>query len=169
MWLPFFNLFASGLVHVDPLRKGEPVYVLSRFDIQKFVSGIHKHRITDTAMAPLMIIYLLKSGLPLKEMLSSLRYIWCGSAPIDAATLNSFYDVLSPEAMIAGIWGMSETGAQTAFKWFEQDITGSVGRVVPGTEMKYYISPPSFYISFNAIHKKLTAPQTSRREWPRNR
>jgi acyl-coenzyme A synthetase/AMP-(fatty) acid ligase len=87
-----------------------PVYVLSKFDIKKYVAGIQKYGITDTATAPLMIVYLLKSGLPLKDMLGSLRYIWCGSAPIDAATLNSFYDVLDPEAMIAGIWGMSETG-----------------------------------------------------------
>jgi acyl-CoA synthetase (AMP-forming)/AMP-acid ligase II len=134
--LPFFNMFASGIVHIDPLRNGEPMYVLTRFDLLKFVSGIHKYGITDTATAPLMLVYMLKCGIPLQEKLSSLRYIWNGSAPIDAETLNNFLDLLSPEAMIAGIWGMSETGAQTAFRWFERDTTGSVGRIIPGVEMK---------------------------------
>lgn len=134
--LPFFNMFASGIVHVEPLHWGEPIYVMSRFDLVKYVSAIHKYSITDTATAPLMLIYMLKPGLPLKEKLASLRYIWNGSAPVDAATLTQFLEVLSPQAMIAGIWGMSETGAQTAFKWFERDATGSVGRIVPGVEMK---------------------------------
>jgi acyl-CoA synthetase (AMP-forming)/AMP-acid ligase II len=156
--LPFFNMFASGIVHIDPIRKGEPVYVLSKFDIKKYVSGIQKYRITDTATAPLMIVYLLKLGGPLKEMLSSLRYIWNGSAPIDAATLNAFYDVLSPEAMIAGIWGMSETGAHTAFKWFERDTTGSVGRVVPGAEMKL----------LDEQGKEITADNTPGEAWIRS-
>ena len=134
--LPFFNMFASGIVHVEPLLTGEPMYVLSRFDLQAYVSGIHKYQITDTATAPLMLIYMLKSGLPLKEKLGSLRYIWNGSAPVDKETLKAFYNVLPDEAMIAGIWGMSETGAQTAFKWFEKDDSGSVGRIIPGVEMK---------------------------------
>jgi len=110
--------------------------VMSRFDLVKYVSAVHKYSITDTATAPLMLIYMLKPGLPLKEKLASLRYIWNGSAPVDSATLTEFLGVLSPQAMIAGIWGMSETGAQTAFKWFERDATGSVGRIVPGVEMK---------------------------------
>ena len=135
--LPFFNMFASGIVHVDPLRTGEPIYVLSKFDLKAFVTSIAKYQITDTATAPLMLVYMLKAGIPgLKGLLRSLRYIWNGSAPIDANTLNAFYELLSPECMIAGIWGMSETGAQTAFKWFERDDTGSVGRIVPGVEMK---------------------------------
>lgn len=136
MSLPFFNLFASGIVHVNPLRWGTPMYTMARFDIAKYVESIHKYQITDTATAPLMLIYLLKSGLPLKEKLASLRYIFNGSAPVDAETLREFYSVLSPEAMISGIWGMSETGCQTSFKWFERDASGSVGRIMDGVEMK---------------------------------
>jgi acyl-CoA synthetase (AMP-forming)/AMP-acid ligase II len=134
--VPLFHIFGAALVHVNAIRRGEPVYVMSRFDLKKYATAIQKYSITDTATTPLMVVYLLKSGLPLRELLSSLRYIWCGSAPIDAAVLNRFYEVLSPKAIITGLWGMSETGAQTFFKWPERDMTGSVGRLSPGTEIR---------------------------------
>lgn len=114
------------------------MYVSAKFDSKVFVVRIARYQITDTTTAPLMLVYMLKAGIPgLKNLLSSLRYIWNGSAPIDAKTLNAFYELLSPQCMIVGIWGMSEKGAQTAFKWFERDDTGNVGRIVPGTEVKY--------------------------------
>lgn len=109
---------------------------MSRFDLKKYAATIQKYGITDTAATPQMIVYLLKSGLHLRDMLSSLRYIWCGSAPIDAAVLNRFYEVLLPKAIITGLWGMSETGAQTFFTWPERDMTRSVGRLSPGTEIR---------------------------------
>jgi acyl-CoA synthetase (AMP-forming)/AMP-acid ligase II len=134
--VPLFHIFGAALVHVNAIRRGEPVYVMSRFDLKKYATAIQKYGITDTAATPQMVVYLLKSGLPLRDMLSSLQYIWCGSAPIDATVLNKFYEVLSPKAIITGLWGMSETGPQTFFKWPERDMTGSVGRLSPGTEIR---------------------------------
>jgi acyl-CoA synthetase (AMP-forming)/AMP-acid ligase II len=138
--VPLFHIFGAALVHVNVIRRGDPVYVMSRFDLKKYATAIQKYGITDTAVTPQMVVYLLKSGLPLKDMLSSLRYIWCDSAPIDAAVLDRFYGVLSPKAIITGLWGMSETRAQTFFKWPERDTTGSVGRLTPGTEIRYVFS-----------------------------
>ena len=134
--VPLFHIFGAALIHIDPIRKGEPVYIMSRFDLKKYTSMIQKYGITDTATTPQMVIYLLKSGLPLKDLLQTLRYVWCGSAPINAAVLKRFYDVLAPNAIITGLWGMSETGGHTCFRWPERDTTGSVGRLTPGTEIR---------------------------------
>ena len=134
--VPLFHIFGAALIHVNPIRKGEPVYIMSRFDLKKYTSMIQKYGITDTATTPQMVIYLLKSGLPLKDLLRTLRYVWCGSAPIDAAVLKRFYNMLAPNAIITGLWGMSETGGHTCFRWPERDTTGSVGRLTPGTEIR---------------------------------
>lgn len=138
--IPLFHIFGAALIHVNPIRRGEPVYIMARFDLKKYASTIQKYGITDTATTPQMVVYLLKSGLPLKDMLSTLRYVWCGSAPIDTAVLSRFYEMLPSNAIITGTWGMSETGAQTCFKWPERDTTGSVGRLTPGTEIRYVLA-----------------------------
>ncbi|RDW56562.1 hypothetical protein BP6252_14090 [Coleophoma cylindrospora] len=136
MTLPLFHIFGAALVHINPLRRGEPVYILPRFDLKKFANAIQEHSITDTATTPLIVLNMLKSGLPLSDLLSSLRFIWCGSSPIDAAVLNKFYEVLSPRAIVTGLWGMSEIGGLTFFKFPERDTTGSVGRLSPGATIK---------------------------------
>jgi acyl-CoA synthetase (AMP-forming)/AMP-acid ligase II len=147
--VPLFHIFGAALIHVDPIRKGEPVYIMSRFDLKKYVNMIEKYGITDTATTPQMVVYLLKSGLPLKNLLKTLRYVWCGSAPIDAAVIRRLYNELAPNAIITGLWGMSETGGHTCFRWPERDTTGSVGRLTPGTEIRCVLG------NSNSIYPKI--------------
>ena len=49
---------------------------------------------------------------------------------------NQIYD-LAPDAVVAQVWGLTETGWVTCFDWREKDVSGSVGRLLPNVELKY--------------------------------
>ncbi len=87
-------------------------------------------------MVPAMIVALLKSPLTYKDGLRSLRYIWTAGSPLRRLTQTKFLGLLSSEAKIAQVWGMTETGWVSALFWPEGDDTGSVGRSLPKMSIK---------------------------------
>lgn len=121
---------------MHPVRYGEPLYVFPRFNLDSFVQAIHRFRITDTVMSPPMLFALNASSLPLRHLLQTLRYVLCGGEKLMAAPQQEFYKHLSPNAVFSQVWGMTEIGAVTLFRWPEQDFSGSVGRAGPGCEIK---------------------------------
>ena len=48
----------------------------------------------------------------------------------------AFYKNLHPDAVFSQVWGMTEIGAVTLFKYPEKDFSASVGRALPGCEIK---------------------------------
>ena len=53
-----------------------------------------------------------------------------------ATPQQEFYKHLSPDAVFSQVWGMTEIGAVTLFKYPEKDFSASVGRILPGCEIK---------------------------------
>lgn len=68
--------------------------------------------------------------------LLSLRLVWTAGAPLDERTQSQMYRLLVPSARVIQVWGMTEIGWITTFKWPEKDHTGSVGRLLPGMEAR---------------------------------
>jgi len=87
-------------------------------------------------MSPPMVFAINRSNLSLQRMLQSLRYIACGGERLMSSPQQEFYKHLSPDAVFSQIWGMTEIGAVTLFKYPEKDFSASVGRVLPGCEIK---------------------------------
>lgn len=141
MCLPQFHAFAAPLVHVAPLREGHTTYIMKRFDLNKYIDYTRQYRITETAMVPPIVISLLGSPLIRHGHLSSLRYIWCAGAPLDASIQRQLIDALNPSAKVSQVWGMSEIGWITSFLYPEGDDTGSVGRLLPNMEAKWVFPP----------------------------
>ena len=109
---------------------------MRRFEISQFLQSIERYGITETAMVPAMIVALLKSPLTRKEKLRSLRYVWTAGSPLRLSTQKEFQSLLSPEAKMSQAWGMTEIGWVTAFFWPQGDDTGSVGKPLPGYQIK---------------------------------
>jgi long-subunit acyl-CoA synthetase (AMP-forming) len=134
--LPFFHIFGAAWALFNPLRYGEPMYIMPRFFLDDYVSNISNYGITETYMAPPMVHELNRCGRPLQELLSTLQYVGVGGAPIDAAALRLFRAHLQPGATVTPVWGMTEFGPAVLFRWDEQDDTGSIGRPLRGYEVK---------------------------------
>jgi acyl-CoA synthetase (AMP-forming)/AMP-acid ligase II len=136
MCLPSFHILGCLFTHIFPIRYGEPLYIQARFQLDQYLNAIHRFKITDTIMSPPMVFAINRSSLPVQEMLQSIRYIACGGERLTPEPQQEFYKHLSPNAVFSQIWGMTEIGAVTLFKYPERDFSASVGRMLPGCELK---------------------------------
>ena len=137
MCLPFFHVFAALFVHIFPVRLGQQVYIMERFEAVKYATAIQTYSITDTFAAPPMIHALVKSSLPLKELLKTIRYFGIGGAPIKSAEMREFEKRLDPSATCCQVWGLTEIGAATLLQYPERNgCDGSIGKPQPGYEMR---------------------------------
>ena len=80
-----------------------------------------------------MIISVIMSDKTKKYSMKNVRFATCGAAPLEKGSQARFQALLSKDAPFTQVWGMTET---TNFPYPEDDDTGSVGRPVPGMDMK---------------------------------
>jgi acyl-CoA synthetase (AMP-forming)/AMP-acid ligase II len=136
MCLPSFHILGCLFTHIFPIRYGEPLYIQARFKLDDYINAIQRFKITDTIMSPPMVFAINRSTLPIQQMLQSIRYIACGGERLTSEPQQEFYKHLSPDAIFSQVWGMTEIGAVTLFKYPEKDFSASVGRILPGCEIK---------------------------------
>lgn len=136
MCLPVFHAFAAQLALVLPLRTGIPTYFLPRFRLDDYVEAVGRFKITDCAVVPPIVTTLLSLDHDQYVKLQSLRYVICAGAPMNADVQNRLYRLLSPKVTIGQCWGATEAGWITLFGADEKDYSGSVGRLLPNSELK---------------------------------
>ncbi|KAJ5155041.1 adenylate-forming enzyme [Penicillium coprophilum] len=137
MALPMYHSFGDFWTNIFPIRYGEPLYVLPRFEISTFLDSIRQHSISETYMVPAMVHILNKTSLHVAESLSSLRYVGISGAPIDGHSMQQFQSLLSPEAVAGNLWGMSEVGVVFQNRYGVTPQFGSVGTLLPGYELRF--------------------------------
>ncbi|KAL2860692.1 adenylate-forming enzyme AfeA [Aspergillus lucknowensis] len=136
MSLPMFHLFGALWTHIFPIRYGQPLFVLPRFEITQFVAAVFQYQITETYMVPAMIHAFNRSTLPASDYLSSLRYVGVAAAPIDGASMQQFRDLLHLDASASQLWGMTEVGVVFQNRYGEPGNAGSIGSLLPGYEVR---------------------------------
>ncbi|KAL5362691.1 hypothetical protein BJX96DRAFT_106345 [Aspergillus floccosus] len=134
--LPMFHLFGALWAHIQPIRYGQPLYVLPRFDITQYVSAIFQYQITETYMVPAMIHAFNRCNLPVADYMASLRYVGVAGAPIDGASMQQFGELLHPGALAAQLWGMTEVGVIFQNRYGEHGHAASIGRLLPGYDVR---------------------------------
>ncbi|KAK5954363.1 hypothetical protein OHC33_004085 [Knufia fluminis] len=133
--LPFFHLFATSFTFIQPTRYGHTTYVMRRFHLEKYLRYHSQYQATEAYMAPPMLIAMIQSEFDVKDLLKTVRFAATGGAPCDAVSINKFRSLLTDATMTA-LWGMTETGVASGFRYGENDETGSVGRFFRGMEGK---------------------------------
>ncbi|MGW6458591.1 4-coumarate--CoA ligase family protein [Streptomyces sp. NPDC055078] len=135
--LPFFHIYGLTALMNAPLRNGATVVVLPRFDLDTFLGVIEKHRITGLYVAPPIVLALAKHPAVTRYDLSSLEYIICAAAPLDAqlAAACSRRLGLPP---IGQAYGMTELspGTHAVPIGAADPPPGSVGKLMPSTGMR---------------------------------
>lgn len=88
-------------------------------------------------MVPPVVIRVIISPLSLKHSLKSIRTALVGAAPLGASTQTRFKALLSDDATLTQVLGLTETSCLVArFYYPESDSTGSVGRFIPNIDVK---------------------------------
>ena len=98
------------MVHIAALREGHTTFIMKKYNTEKFIECIARHSINEIAVAPPIILYLLALPLSKRSCLATVRFVWCGAAPLLASVQNCMINSLHPEAIIAQVWGMTEIG-----------------------------------------------------------
>ncbi|MFJ7064735.1 4-coumarate--CoA ligase family protein [Streptomyces sp. NPDC101115] len=135
--LPFFHVYGLTALMNAPLRRGATVVVLPRFELDGFLAAIEKHRINALYVAPPIVLALAKHPAVADYDLSSLRYIVCSAAPLDAALAEACSARLGLPPILQA-YGMTELSPATHLvpPAAENPPPGTVGKLLPGTEMR---------------------------------
>ncbi|KAL5338169.1 acetyl-CoA synthetase-like protein [Aspergillus crustosus] len=137
--LPAYHSFGDFWNNLFPLRYGQPLYILPRFDLSEFTAAIKRFGITETYLVPVavqMIAQAGKSNPQIRESLASLRYIGVSGAPVDAASLRRCEEVLHADAYVSQLWGMTEVGVVFQNRYGDRAYPGSLGALLEGYEVK---------------------------------
>ncbi|KAK0310076.1 hypothetical protein LTR01_004275 [Friedmanniomyces endolithicus] len=131
---PIFHAFSAPEMLFNALRLGQVSYFMRRFD-ESFAQKVHDFRVSEIFGAPAMLLRL--AAMPYShELHQGLRYVAYGGAPLGAELRRRFLSMFKVAPRLIPVYGMTEGGWFTTFKYPEEDGTGSVGRVIPGLEIK---------------------------------
>ncbi|MEU6685234.1 4-coumarate--CoA ligase family protein [Streptomyces sp. NPDC046832] len=135
--LPFFHIYGLTALMNAPLRQGATVVVLSRFDLEQFLTAVQNHRITALYVAPPIVLALAKHPAVAQYDLSSLKYIISAAAPLDARLAAACSQRLG--LPLGQAYGMTELSPGTHVVPLDamgDAPPGTVGKLVAGTEMR---------------------------------
>jgi 4-coumarate--CoA ligase len=135
--LPLFHSFGASFVQISAFYYGEPTYIMHKFDAEDFGGLLCRFKITEIAVVPTMLASMVNQRTsPL--VLKTLRSIWCAGLPLSAELSKAMYELLHEEAIICQVWGMTEFGRITSSDSSNRDDDGSVGRLLPNAEARYF-------------------------------
>lgn len=128
---------AAPAAHIAPLRSAHVTYVMRRFELEPYLKGLQIFKITELFVVPPLVISIIMSPMSKVYSLKSVKHASCGAAPLDKDPQGKFRALLSPDARVTQVYGMTETSCvSTMFRWHEDDRTASVGRFIPNMEAR---------------------------------
>ncbi|MEU1541467.1 4-coumarate--CoA ligase family protein [Actinacidiphila glaucinigra] len=135
--LPFFHIYGLTALMNAPLRKGATVVVLPRFDLDQLLKAVATHRVQGLFVAPPIVLALAKHPAVAAHDLSSLEYVLCSAAPLDAELAQACSKRLGLPPILQA-YGMTELSPGTHVVPLDaRDAPpGAVGKLLPGTEMR---------------------------------
>jgi acyl-CoA synthetase (AMP-forming)/AMP-acid ligase II len=133
---PFFHIMGFMATLAAPLASGATVVTMPRFDLEGFLALVQRHRVTVLVVPPPVMAAL--AGHPLVDAydLSSVELVVSGGAPL-GADLQRAVAARLPGAAVGQGWGLTETSIGVTLPDRRAGtVPGSVGRVMPGTELR---------------------------------
>jgi acyl-CoA synthetase (AMP-forming)/AMP-acid ligase II len=133
---PFSHVMGFVATLAVPLAAGATVVTMPRFDPAAFLELLQRHRVTVLIGAPPMLGLLVRHPLAAAAGLDALELVVCGGAPLPPATQRALAARL-PNATVGQAWGLTETTIGATMP--DRDagsVPGTVGRVMPNTELR---------------------------------
>ncbi|KAK8116898.1 uncharacterized protein PG998_005179 [Apiospora kogelbergensis] len=130
--LPCFHMFGAAWLMACPLRYGEPAYIMQRFHLETYLRNLSRFGATEAYITPPIVHMLNKTSLPVRELMSTVRWTGVGGAPIDAGALRRFQ-----QAALQPCTTLSQIGIACLFHYGDKDVDlAAVGRLQPGYHIK---------------------------------
>ena len=109
---PFFHAVGFAVIANAALHAGAAVVTMPRFEIETFLRLVEHHRITATVVVPPIVLALATHPAVDRYDLSSLEWIGCGAAPLDAGLQQACAQRIG-RPIVQG-YGMTEVTAAAA-------------------------------------------------------
>ncbi len=139
---PFSHIMGFLVTLAVPLSAGATVVTMPRFDPVQFLERIQRHRVTVLVGAPPMLRVLTGHPAAAGTDLGSLELVVCGGAALSVAAQEALAARL-PGTVVGQAWGLTETSVGlTMPDRAGGSVPGTVGRVMPNTELRV-VDPPS--------------------------
>ena len=152
--LPFFHIYGMVVIMATTFATGATVVTLPKFDPPEFLATMQEYKVTVGMLVPPICIFLAKHPMVDQFDLTSLRMIFSGAAPLDAATEAACSNRLNGVVMRQGS-GMTELapvshlnprpGSAAPIK------TGTIGKIVPNMECKIVCSDTGAELGPNSV------------------
>ncbi len=134
--LPFFHIYGLVVIMKLGLSQGATIVSVPKFDFQEFLTLIQKYRITIAPLVPPIVLGMVKHPAVSQFDLSSVRLVFSGAAPLGEELARELSKKLG--CPVVQGYGMTEASPVTHLSPTRNAPLkpGSVGRVVPNTEVK---------------------------------
>jgi len=134
--LPFFHIYGMVVIMCHGLAEGATIVTMPKFDMEEFLGILEKYGVTAAPLVPPIVLGLAKHPVVDKYNLSKLRMIFSGAAPLGEALAQQASARL--KCPVVQGYGMTEASPVTHLSSLEpgQARPGSIGKVVPNTEVK---------------------------------
>jgi acyl-CoA synthetase (AMP-forming)/AMP-acid ligase II len=133
---PFFHVMGFVVSLAVPLAAGATVVTLPRFDLERFLGLVERHRATVLVAPPPLVAALARHPMVDGYDLSRVELIVSGGAPL-GPELQRAVAARFPGVVVGQGWGLTETAVGATVP--DRDlgtVPGSVGRVMPSTELR---------------------------------
>ena len=133
---PFAHVMGFVITLTNALTSGATVVTLPRLAFEPFLELVERHRATVVIVAPPVMAALAGHPAVGARDLSSLALVVAGGAPVPAEIARAVGERLAGAVVRLG-YGLTETTATVTAPDREQPVApGSVGRAMPGTELR---------------------------------
>ena len=134
--LPLFHIYGMNILMNASLAVGAAQVMMGRFDMEEFLNLMSDHRVTILYTVPPVILGLTQYPAAKDYDLSSIRYGFCGAAPLSGELQQRVSDILGFPVLQG--YGLTETSPYCNSDYLEPHLTrpGSIGPAGPDMEEK---------------------------------
>ncbi|XEV06024.1 hypothetical protein FSHL1_011311 [Fusarium sambucinum] len=135
-FLPLSHIYGLVIAAHTSTWRGDQVIILPRFEFKDFLQSVQDFKIRQLLVVPPIIIQILRSkDICAKYDLSSVKFVYCGAAPLGEETIRDMSS-LYPDWIIAQAYGMTETATVVTSSSEDDVYTKGSGSLLPGTKAK---------------------------------
>ncbi|CVL12176.1 hypothetical protein FPRO06_03449 [Fusarium proliferatum] len=135
-FLPFSHIYGLVIAAHTCTWRGDQIIVLPKFEFNDFLKSVQEFKIRQLLVVPPIIIQVLRfKDICAKYDLSSVKFVYCGAAPLGEETISDMKK-LYPGWTIAQAYGMTETSTVVTSSSEDDVFTKGSGSLLPGAKAK---------------------------------